>query len=70
MYSVRAMAAEVNVPSDFFPAKSYLIDNIITSTPRFSTLKRAPWDQLIYSQDDTYIRLSVINADLDTASYA
>ena len=35
---VSAMAAEVNVPSNFFPDESYLIDNIITSTPRFATL--------------------------------
>ena len=42
MDSVRAMAAEVNVPSDFFPAKSYLIDNIITSTPHFDTPDRNP----------------------------
>ena len=49
------MAAEVNVPSDFFPAESYMIDNIITSTPHFATLERSPWDQLIYSQDDTRI---------------
>ena len=45
MDSVRVMAAEVNVPSDFFPAESYLIDNIINSIPRFATLERAPWDQ-------------------------
>ena len=38
MDSVRAMAAEVNVPSDFFPSKSDLIDNIITSTPLFATM--------------------------------
>ena len=36
--SVCSMAAEVNVPSDFFPAESYLIDNIITSNPQFSAL--------------------------------
>ena len=35
---VRTMAAEVNVPSDFFPAESYMIDNIITSTYCFATL--------------------------------
>ena len=34
------MEAEVNVPSEFFPAESYIIDNIITSTPRFATLER------------------------------
>ena len=50
-----AMAAEVNVPSDFFPDKSYLIDNIITSIPRFATLERSPWDKLLYSQADTCI---------------
>ena len=49
------MSAEFNVPSNFFPAESYLIDNIITSVPRFATLERAPWDQLLYSQDDTRI---------------
>ena len=64
------MAAEVNVPSDFFPAKSYPIDNIITSVPRFATMERTPWDQLIYSQDDTRIWLSAINAALDTVSYS
>ena len=48
--SVRAMASEVNVPSDFFPAEPDLIDNIITSTPRFATLELAPWDKLLYSQ--------------------
>ena len=68
--SVRAMAAEFNVPSDFFPTKSYLIENIITSPPRFSTLERAPWDQLLYSQDDNRIRLSEIDATLDLVSYA
>ena len=36
--SVRAMAAEFNVPSDFFPSESYLIDNIITSNPRVAVL--------------------------------
>ena len=56
--SVRAMAAEVNVLSDFFPVKSYMIDNIITSTPRFATLECAPWDQLLYSLNDTCIRMS------------
>ena len=70
MDSVRAMAAEVNVPSDLFPAKYDLIDNIINSTPRFDTLDCAPWDQFLYSQDDTYIRLSTINAALDPVSYA
>ena len=50
-----AMAAEVNVPSDFFPVKSYLIDNIITFIPRFATLERSPWDKLLYSQADTCI---------------
>ena len=64
------MSAEVNVPSDFFPAKSYLIDDIITSTPRFATLKRAPRDQLLYSQDDTHIWMSAIDYDLDPVSYA
>ena len=68
--SVRAMTAEVNVPSDFFPAKLYLIDNIIYSTPRFATLERAPWYQLIYSQDDTHIKKSAINAALYPVSYA
>ena len=63
------MTAEFNVLSKCFPTKSYLIDNIITSTPRFSTLDRSPWDQLIYSQDDTRIRLSSINAALDPVSY-
>ena len=38
---MRAMAAEVNVPSNFLPAESYMIDNIITSTPCFVTLERA-----------------------------
>ena len=69
MDSVRTMAAEVNVLFDFFPAKSYLIDNIITSTPCFATLERAPWDQLLYSQDDTRIWLSSIDSDLDPVSY-
>ena len=67
---VRAMAAEVNVLSDFFPAKSYLINNIITSTPRVSTLERAPWDHLIYSQDETCIWLPEIDAALDPVSYS
>ena len=67
---VRAMASEVNVLSDFFPAKSDLIDNIITSTPCFATLERAPWDQWIYYQDDTCIRLSEINSILDPVSYS
>ena len=40
--SVRTMAAEANVPYDFFPDKSDPIDNIITSTPRFANLERAP----------------------------
>ena len=70
LYSVRAMAAEVNVPSDFFPVKLDLIDNIITSIPRFDTLKRAPWDPLPYSQDDTCIRLSAITATLYPVFYA
>ena len=65
---VRAMAAEFNVPSNFFPAESYLIDNIITSAPCFATLKRAPGDQLLYSQYDTSIRLSAIDAALDPVS--
>ena len=47
--SVHTMAPEVNFPSDFFPAESDLIDNIITSIPRFATLERAPWYQLLYS---------------------
>ena len=47
-----------------------MIDNIITSTPHFSTLERAPWDQLLYSQGYTHIRLSAIYAALDTVSYA
>ena len=64
------ISAEVNVPSDFFPAGLYLIDNIINSTPRFATLKCSPWDKLLYSQDDTRIRLSAIDADLDPVSYA
>ena len=55
LYYVRAMAAEVNILSDFFPEKSDMIDNIITSTPHFATLERAPWDQLPFSQDDTPI---------------
>ena len=67
---VRAMASEVNVLSNFFPSKSYLINSIITSTPRFVTLERAPWDQLLYSQDDTRIRLSAIDDALDPVSYA
>ena len=58
MNSVRAMAAEVNVLSEFFPAESDLTDNIITSTPCFATLERAPWDQFSYSQDSTRIWLS------------
>ena len=70
MDSVRPMAAEVNVPSNFFPAKSYLIDNIITSIPRFDTLKLAPWDKYLYSQDDTCIHLSAIDAALDPVYYA
>ena len=64
------MAAGVNVPFDFLPAESYLIDNIINSTPRFATLERAPWDQFLYSQYDTLILLSAIDAALDTVSYA
>ena len=63
------MAAEVNVPSDFFPAKSDLIDNIITSTPQFATLERALWGQLLYSQDYTCIQLSAIDDALDPVSY-
>ena len=55
------MAAEVNVLSDFFPAESYMTHNIITFTPRFATLERAPWDQLIYSRDDTRIQMSAID---------
>ena len=68
--SVRAMAAEVNIPSDFFLSESYLIDNIITSTPHFATLERAPWDQLLYYHDDIHIRLYKIDADSDPVSYA
>ena len=64
------MASEVKVPSDFFPANSDLIDNFITSTPRFSTLERAPRYQLLYSQDDTHIWLSAIYAALDLVYYA
>ena len=64
------MTAEVNVKSDFLPAESDLIDNIITSTPRFATLERAPWDQLLYSQVDTRICLSKIDAALEPVSYA
>ena len=36
--SVRAMAAEVNIPSDFFPTESYLIDHIITSNPQCAAM--------------------------------
>ena len=68
--SVHAMAAEVNFLSDLFPAESELIDDIITSTPRFANLELAPWDTLLYSQDGTHIRMSAIDADLDTVSYA
>ena len=64
------MAAEVDVPSDFFPSKSDLIDNSINFTPCFVTLERAPWDQFLYCQDDTSIRLSAINDALDIVSYA
>ena len=64
------MAAEVNVPSDFFPAKSDLIDDGITSNPRFTTLEHAPWDKLLYSKDETCIHLSEIYAALDPVSYA
>ena len=67
---MRAILAEVNVLPDFFPAESYPIDNIFTSTPRFDTLERAPWDQLTYSQDDTRIWLSAIDSALDPVSYA
>ena len=62
---VRVMVEEVNIPSDFFPAESYLIDNIFTCVPCFATLEHAPWYQLIYSQVDTRIRLSAIDASLD-----
>ena len=47
-----------------------MIDNIITSTPCFDNLKRAPRDQLIYYQDENCIRLLTINAALDPVSYA
>ena len=63
------MSAEANVLSNFFPAESYLIDNIITSTPHFATLERAPWDQLLYSQDETLIRISAIDAALSSILY-
>ena len=63
------MISEVNVTSDFFPAESYMIDNIITSTPCFATLERATWYQLLYSQDDTRIWLSTIDASLYPVSY-
>ena len=36
---VRAMPEEVKILSDFFPAESYRIDNIINSTPCFVTLE-------------------------------
>ena len=68
--SVRAMAAEVNVMFEFFPAESNLIDNIITSTPSFATLESATWDKLLYSQNNTRICLSAINAALDPVYYA
>ena len=64
------MALEFNVLSEFFPAESDLIDNIITSTPWFAALEHAPWYQLLYYQDDTCIRLSTINVTLDPISYA
>ena len=70
MDSVRAMAAEVNVLSKFLPAESYIIDNIISSTPHFATLESSPWDQLLYIQDDTRIWLSTIDATLVPVSYA
>ena len=63
------MVAEVNVPSDFFPAESYLIDNIITYTPRFATLERAPRNQLIYSWDDNRFWLSAIDDALYPVSH-
>ena len=53
--SVWAMVAEVNIPSNFFPAESYLIDNIITSTPRFATLERSPWDQFIRRMTPVFV---------------
>ena len=46
-----------------------MIDNISTSTPRFSTLECAPWDQLLYYQDDSRIWLSAIDAALYPVSY-
>ena len=64
------MAEEFNVPSDFFPAESYMIDNIITSIPIYAAQERAPWDQLLYSQNYTCIRLPAIDAALDPVSYA
>ena len=64
------MAAEVNVPSYFFPAESYLIDNIIDSTPRFATVECAPWDQFLYLQYYTSIRLCAMDAALDPISCA
>ena len=67
---VRVMVEEVNVLSKFFPDESDLVDTIITSTPHFPTPERAPWDQLLYSQDDTRIRMSEMNAALDPVSYA
>ena len=68
--SVRAMTEEVKVPSDFFPEESDLIDNIIPSTTCFAHLERALWDQLLYYQDETRIRLSAIDDDLDPVSYS
>ena len=67
---VRAMTAEVIVPSDLFPAELDIIDNIITSTLSVATRERNLWDQLIYSRDDIHIRLSAIDATLDLVSYA
>ena len=67
---MRAITAEVNILSDFFHSESDLIDNIITSTPRVATLEHSPWDQLLYLQDETHIRLSAINAALDPVFYA
>ena len=64
------MAAEVNFLSDLFPAESELIDDIITSTPRFATLERARWYQFLYSQDDTCIWLSATDAALNQVAYA
>ena len=47
-----------------------MIDNIITSNPRVSTLELSPLYQLLYSQDDTHILLSAIDATLYPVSYS